>query len=495
MPDMTPATYADFLKLTEQGTVIPVMKTIPADLHTPVSTYLKIQPRSPYSFLLESIDGEEKISRYSLVGSRPYLIARGHGAVTEMTTDSGTETQPVNLFEGLRKYMGRFIPVHIPDLPHFAGGAVGYMAYDAIHWFEPAVAAKAQDDTQMDEGVMMFFSSVLVFDHLLQQVKIVSNVFTEGKTSGLEEKYQQAVAEIEELESLMMMAPVTPRRRKRTEAPMLKSSVTKDQFQARVERAKEAIHTGDVFQLLLAQRFEFNIASHPFQIYRALRMVHPSPFMFFLNMNDVSMMGASHEMLLRCTGRRIDYRVVAGMRARGKTDVEDDLLGAELSSDEKEVAQHSMMVDVGRSDVGKVADYGSIEVTKLVNVERNTQAIQLVSNLKAVLRTGTDRFDALAGCFPMATMLGVPKIAAMKLIDELEPVRRGVFGGTVLHLDYSGNLDACVALRTIVVKGQRALVQAGTTIVHNSSPEREFVETVNQVRTLIKAIEIAEKEL
>ncbi|MBX7219266.1 MAG: anthranilate synthase component I family protein [Blastocatellia bacterium] len=494
MPDLLPANFQDFVRLAEQSNVVPVTKTIPADLQTPVGVYLKLAEKSPYSFLLESVSGDEKIARYSYVGCAPHLIAKGQGNQMEVTIGDISEIQQVNMLEGLRRYMGRFLPAQLPELPPFAGGAVGFLGYDAVRWFE-AIPCKNPDDLAIDDGVMMFCSTVVAFDHHSHQLKIIANAFTEDQTENLEAVYKKAVAEIESVERLLAAAPIAPGKKRRTEAPMLKSSMTKDQFQQAVEQAKAAIRNGDVWEVMLSQRFEFNIASHPFQIYRALRMINPAPFMYYLNLPETVILGSSHDLLMRCTGRRVDSRTIVGGRPRGKTDVEDELLGAELAADENAMADHIMMFDVARNDMGRVADYGSIEVTKLTNVERSAASMNLVSSLKGILRVGYDRFDALAAAFPACHITGIPKIPAMKLIDELEPTRRGLYGGTVLYLDYSGDIDSCVSEKTVIIKGNRAFVQAGTMITATSQPEKEFVETVNKVRALIKAIEIAEKEL
>src|SRR6185503_18280992 len=348
------------------------------------------------------------------------------------------------------------------------------------------------DEMGLDDAVMMFFSRVLVFDHVRHQIQLIANVFTQGRTENLMAEYQRAVDDIEAM-SARLEEPIEklPRRKPSADIP-LRSNMTKQEFEEAVEKAKEYITAGEIFQVVLSQRFEIGVNTHPFEVYRALRVVNPSPYMFYLKIGDTSIFGASPEMLVRATGRRLEYRAIAGTRRRGATETEDLLLGEEMRADEKEVAEHVMLVDLGRNDLGRVADYGSVEVTDLMIVERYSHVMHLVSGIKARLREGMDRFDALAACFPAGTVSGAPKIRAMEIIDELEPTRRGVYAGAVMYLDYSGNLDSCIAIRTIVMKDGRAYFQAGAGIVADSVPEKEYIETVNKARAMLQAIEMAE---
>jgi anthranilate synthase component 1 len=318
-------------------------------------------------------------------------------------------------------------------------------------------------------------------------------VFTEGRTGGLEGEYRKAIDDIEAMEARLEDPIETLPRGSEANVGSVRSNLKKEMFERAVERAKEYITQGDIFQVVLSQRFQVDLAAHPFQVYRALRVVNPSPYMVFLKMGDQSIITASPEMLVRATGRRLEYRPIAGTRKRGDTDTEDLLLGEELRADEKEVAEHVMLVDLGRNDLGRVADYGSVDVTDLMVVERYSHVMHLVSGIKARLREGMDRFDALAACFPAGTVTGAPKVRAMEIIDELEPTRRGVYAGAVMYLDYSGNLDSCIAIRTIVAKEGRAYIQAGAGIVADSVPESEYFETVNKARAMLQAIEMAEK--
>jgi len=393
----------------------------------------------------------------------------------------------------LRRLSGQHIPVRFAELPPFVSGAVGYLSYDAVRWFEK-IPDSHTDDIGIDDAVMMFFSRLLVFDHVRHQIHVIANVFTGGRTDDLEGEYRVAIDDIEAMEA-RLEDPIEPLpRRPSSEEPRVRSNMTKQRFEQAVIAAKEYIAAGDIFQAVLSQRFEVGLSAHPFEVYRALRVVNPSPYMFFLKIGDQSIIGASPEMLVRATGRRIEYRPIAGTRPRGDTETEDLLLGEEMRADEKEVAEHVMLVDLGRNDLGRVADYGSVEVTDLMIIERYSHVMHLVSAIKARLKPGMDRFDALAACFPAGTVSGAPKIRAMEIIDELEPTRRGVYAGAVMYLDYSGNLDSCIAIRTILTKDGRAYFQAGAGIVADSVPESEYVETVNKARAMLQAIEMAEKE-
>jgi anthranilate synthase component 1 len=492
MQTLTPATYDEFLKYAREGTVVPVVKRVMADLLTPVAAYLKIERLSKFSFLLESVEGGEKVARYSFLGFDPHTIVRRRAGKTSISRNGAVEESDEPMLNVLRRISGQEIPVRIPDLPPFSCGAVGYMSYDAIRWFE-RIPDKNADDVGIDDAVMMFFSRILAFDHVRHQIHLIANVFTHGQTEGLEGAYRSAVDEIEAIEARLEDA-IEPLRRAEaaTSRAKVRSNIKKDKFEEAVAKAKEYIAAGDAFQIVLSQRFDTALTAHPFEVYRALRVVNPSPYMFYLKMDDWAVLGASPEMLVRATGRRLEYRPIAGTRARGSTETEDVLLGEEMRADEKEVAEHVMLVDLGRNDLGRVADYGSVEVTDLMIIERYSHVMHLASSIKARLRAGKDRFDALAAAFPAGTVSGAPKIRAMEIIDELEPTRRGVYAGAVMYLDYSGNLDSCIAIRTIVVKNGRAYFQAGAGIVADSVPETEYVETVNKARAMLQAIEMAE---
>jgi anthranilate synthase component 1 len=491
MKNLYPQSYEDFLKLADEGTVVPVVKRVMADLLTPVAAYLKIEGLSPNSFLLESIEGGEKVARYSFLGFDPEIIVRSRAGKVTIETESGIEESNEPMLTVLRRLSGQHLPVRAPDLPPFVCGAVGYFGYDAARWFEK-LPDTHEDAIGIDDAVMMFFSRLLAFDHVRQQIHVIANVFTGGTPTDLEARYHKALGHISAIEA-RLEDPIEPLPQSQASGEArVRSNMSKERFEEAVATAKEYIAAGDIFQVVLSQRFEVELRSHPFEVYRALRVVNPSPYMFFLKTGDQSIIGASPEMLVRATGRRIEYRPIAGTRPRGATDTEDTLLGEEMLADEKEVAEHVMLVDLGRNDLGRVAAYGSVEVTDLMTVERYSHVMHLVSAIKARLRTGMDRFDALAACFPAGTVSGAPKIRAMEIIDELEPTRRGVYAGAVMYLDYSGNLDSCIAIRTIVTKDGRAYFQAGAGIVADSIPESEYIETVDKARAMLQAIEMAE---
>jgi anthranilate synthase component 1 len=489
---MIQPTFEEFLEYSKQGNVIPVFKAVTADLLTPVLAYLKIESNNPQAFLLESVEGGEKIARYSFLGCNPYLTIRAKGEAVEIRKDGEIIKRKGRMLDVMRKITERYQPVTIPGLPPFAGGAVGYFSYDAVRWAED-IPETGEDDLQLLDSVMMFFSSLLAFDHVRQQILIISNVLLDDTTTSLESRYEEAVAELEATEQLLSGPVKLPPFGDPDSGPLtVKSNFSKSEYLKAVEQAKEYIKAGDIFQVVLSQRFVVPITSAPFNIYRALRMVNPSPYMFYLKSGDHCVIGSSPEMLVKITDRIAQYRPIAGTRPRGKTEDEDALLAEELKADEKENAEHIMLVDLGRNDLGRFCDYGSVEVVDLMFIEKYSHVMHLVSSLRGRLRSGADRFEGLMACFPAGTVTGAPKVRAMQIIDELEPQRRGVYAGAVLYLDFTGNLDSCIAIRTLVVKGGKAYIQAGGGIVADSVPEREFQETVNKSRALLKAVEMAE---
>ena len=410
--------------------------------------------------------------------------------------------------EFLRKYFRDRVLARRPGLPPLAGGAVGYLTYDAVRWFEPVLDLDRKEN-DADEAVLMFYRTLLVFDRVRQRIEIISIVLTEEAESSeerLRELYDGAVAETARLEKLLSedappeivesVSPTTPLTPSlKAAAATFKSNWPREAFEEAVEAVKDYIAAGDCYQVVLAQKFTKRTLAEPVSIYRALRATNPSPYMYFLRLGGESIIGASPEMLVRCRGQRLDYRPIAGTRKRGATETEDWMLGEELRADEKEVAEHVMLVDLGRNDLGRVADYGSVEVDELMSVERYSHVQHLVSSLRARLRDELDRFDALASCFPAGTVTGAPKVRAMEIIRELEPAKRGVYAGAIAYLDYADNLDSCIAIRTIVLKDNVAEIQAGAGIVADSVPAREYEECVNKARALVRAIEMAERGL
>jgi anthranilate synthase component 1 len=504
MLELQPATFEDFEREATRGNVVPVVRRVLGDLQTPVGAFLRLAHDAPYAFLLESVEGGERVARYSFLGVEPEMIVRGRGADTRVSHRNGEteERRGVRATDFLRDYFRRHKLARRDHLAPFAGGAVGYLAYDAARWFEPTLEAGGAGEAECDEAVLMFFRTVLAFDRARQQIEISSIVFTEeaGESRArLRELYEDAVARTESIErELLRSAPASePARRTEQGAPPLKvaSNWTREDFERAVETIKEHIAAGDCYQAVLSQRFTTEVAASPLEIYRALRATNPSPYMYFLRLDDESIVGASPEMLVRCRGAELEYRPIAGTRPRGANEAEDARLGAELRADEKEVAEHMMLVDLGRNDLGRVARFGTVEVRELMTVERYSHVQHLVTSLFARLRDDADCFDALAACFPAGTVTGAPKVRAMQIIGALEPDRRGLYAGAVLYLDYAGNLDSCIAIRTARIHEGRAEVQAGAGVVADSVPAREYEETVNKARAMLRAIEMAERGL
>ena len=486
-------TFEKFGEYSKQGNIIPVYKAVTADLLTPVLAYLKVQAENPHAFLLESIEGGEKIARYSFLGCNPYLTLSSRGDKVEIVRSGERMQRKGQLLDVMRKITERYLPVTVPGLPPFVGGAVGYVSYDAVRWVEK-IPQTGEDDLNLDDAMMMFFSTILAFDHARQQILIISNAFIEESAPQLEAKYQKAVAEIEALEALLNQPVAIPPFGKAGDgSERIQSNFSKGDYLAAVDKAKEHIRAGDIFQAVLSQRFTAEVTCDPFNVYRALRIVNPSPYMFFLKLGECSVIGSSPEMLVRIVNGKAYYRPIAGTRPRGANEDEDALLAEELKADEKEKAEHIMLVDLGRNDLGRVCEFGSVEVLDLMLIEKYSHVMHLVSSLRGDLRLDLDRFDALMACFPAGTVTGAPKVRAMEIIDSLEPTRRGVYAGAILYLDFSGNLDSCIAIRTLVVKDGKAYIQAGGGIVADSVPEIEFQETINKSRALVKAVEMAER--
>lgn len=502
MLDLQPSSFEAFEREAGQGNVVPVVRSVLGDLHTPVGAFMRIAGDSRYAFLLESVEGGERIARYSFLGADPEMIVRGQGIQTYVEKRGRTEVYPVVATEWVRDYFRGRSLARRPGLVPFAGGAVGYVGYDAAQWFEPALRHDiTQPLTGPTDALWMFYRTVVAFDRVRQRLEIVSIVFTEeagGSRERLKELYEAAVARTREVEQTIFdtasrPAPEQPHNESRNIA--LQSNWSRRAFEDGVRRIKDYIAAGDCYQAVLSQRFSAQYHGDPLQIYRALRAINPSPYMFFLRVGEETVVGASPEMLVRCHGQRLDYRPIAGTRKRGATETEDWMLGEDLKSDEKEVAEHMMLVDLGRNDLGRVSDYGSVKVEELMTIERYSHVQHLETSLRSRLRDDLDRFDALAACFPAGTVTGAPKIRAMEIIRELEPDPRGIYAGSVLYMDYADNLDSCIAIRTIVLREGQAMVQAGAGIVADSVPEHEYAETVNKARALFRAIEMAERGL
>ncbi len=482
--------FDQFADLAKDATLIPVSRTITADLQTPVSAFLSIAADEPYSFLLESVEGGEKIGRYTFLGARPYMIVRSRGAKLEVERRGRLERSEGDVFRVLRELFGAHLPAHVEGLPPFTSGAVGFFAYDMVRRLE-RLPQQARQDIDVPDCVLMFFDRLLAFDHVRHQIHILAAADVSREKP--RQAYGRALRDIAVLEKRLLagIRPADLRHKPTRGALKTKAATSPKQFMDSVRRAKEYIAAGDIFQVVLSQRLEFTPGVRPFDIYRALRTVNPSPYMYFLRMGDNHVIGSSPEMLVKVTGRDLEYRPIAGTRWRGKDDAEDKRLEEELRADAKERAEHVMLVDLGRNDVGRVSEYGTVKVRDLMYVERYSHVMHLVSAIAGKLRAGLGPLDAFAACFPAGTLTGAPKVRAMEIIEELEPVRRGVYGGSVLYADFAGNLDSCIAIRTLMMDKKKAFVQAGAGIVADSDPQREYEECVNKAKAVVRAVEIA----
>jgi len=488
---MIQPSFQEFQHLAKQGNLIPVYDVFSADLLTPVSAYLRIAQGARHSFLLESVEGGEKIARYTFAGANPEEVFRyANGACVLESRDRivWEEKDPVTF---LRARIERFRPVRLPGLPPLVAGAIGYFSYDMVRLIE-RLPKRLRDEIGLFDAMLMFYHGLIAFDHVQHRLWIVRNVFTEGHGS-LRSKYDAAVKEIQRTHKLLEqpVAEEKPKKSSKSRAGNVKisSNFAKAGYLAAVRKAKEYIRAGDIFQVVISQRFSAKTKAPPFEIYRQLRALNPSPYLFYLQMNDVAVVGSSPEMLVKVQGRDVFYRPIAGTRWRGKDEAEDQRLEREMLADEKERAEHIMLVDLGRNDLGRVCEYGSIRVEKLMTVERYSHVMHLVSSLRGTLREDVDCFDALMACFPAGTVSGAPKVRAMEIIEELEKTRRGIYAGGILYLDFAGNLDSCIALRTMVIKNGVAHIQAGGGIVADSTPIGEFDESVNKSKALVRALE------
>ena len=475
--------------LTQRGNLCPVYAEVPADLETPVSAFLKVA-RGRGSFLLESVEGGERLARYSFIGTEPYRVLRSGPGVS----GNGSCSDPLVEVEA---ELSRFKPVSLPGLPRFTGGAVGYLAYEVVRYFEPRVPQARHDALGLPEAVFLFTDTLLVFDHLQHKIKVVSHCRLDGD---VEAAYRQAVWRIEELvgrlERPLERLPYRPSAAEATGARLetIGSNLTPAEHRAAVLRAKEYIVAGDVIQVVLSQRFQRPTDAHPFDVYRALRTINPSPYMYYLDLGEAQIVGTSPEMLVRVDDGKIDYHPIAGTRRRGRDAAEDAALEAELRADEKERAEHVMLLDLGRNDVGRVSEPGTVQVPQVMDIERYSHVMHLVSHVKGRLRSGLSPYEALRACFPAGTVSGAPKIRAMEIIADLENDRRGPYAGAVGYFDFSGNLDTAITIRTILMKDGVAHIQAGGGIVYDSDPAAEYAETENKAMALIRAIEQAEAQ-
>jgi len=490
---MIKPSLSEFEHLAGHGTVIPICKDILGDLFTPAAAFLRVAHGRRRVFLLESVEGGERLARYSFIGWDPFMVVRGKGNSISIEEQGEVTVHEGKPLEVLRETSAKFRPAPIVGLPPFIGGGVGFFSYDLVRGFEK-IPSKTVEDLSIDDFVIMYFSTILAFDHVRHRIHIIANVLNRGAQSP-QAKYQDALLRIEQIEK-RLTAPISlPAPMTRSSIPEAVSNLTRAEYCANVQTAKRHIEAGDIFQVVLSQRLTMKVSCEPFDIYRALRFINPSPYMFFLRMDNLHLVGASPEMLVKVRNGRVEYGPIAGTRPRGDTPEADERLADELLHDAKERAEHVMLVDLGRNDVGRVCKYGTVSVTDLMRIEKYSHVMHLVSTVEGRLKEGLDCYDALQACLPAGTVSGAPKIRAMEIIEDLEPCRRGIYGGAVGYVDFSGNLDTCIALRTLLLKDGAAYIQAGGGIVADSEPEREWEESMNKAQALIRAVRFAHEGL
>jgi anthranilate synthase component 1 len=499
--------FDEFCDLARAASVVPVYRQLIGDTLTPVSAFCKIQ-EGEWAFLFESVVGGERVGRYSFLGSGPFLRFQAYENRVRIEPGPGRGGQAVEDLEHpdplrlLEERLAAYQAPHVPGLPRFCGGAVGYAAYDAIRYVERLPHAPP-DDRQVPDLCFAFYDRMVIFDHINKTVAAVAHAHVPGSRAWSREEltrsYQDACARVDRLVERLQqgvadiqvtdIAPVGEVTRP------YQSNFAPEAFEAAVARCKEYIKAGDIFQVVISQRLQTETRARPFDIYRTLRVVNPSPFLFYLKTGPVSLIGSSPEIMVRVEGDRVTIRPLAGTRRRGQTEEEDLALEQDLINDPKERAEHIMLVDLGRNDIGRVARYGTVQLSDVMTVERYSHVMHLCSTVSGRLQAGKTAFDALRSCLPAGTLSGAPKIRAMEIIDELEPCRRGPYGGAVGYIDFSGNMDTCIALRTLVLKGQTVYLQAGAGIVADSVPQKEREETLSKARGLLRALEMAETQL
>jgi len=487
----------EFVKLAKKANLVPIYREIPAEGLNPVSAFGKV--KNTYSYLLESVEGEEKIARFSFIGIDPSILFRSKGNSVEVIKNKKTRrfstASPLKEIAGI---MAGFKPAMVKGLPRFSGGLVGFMGYDMIRFFED-LPDENPDELDVADSIFMMPDSQIIFDHSTHRIKVVVNAYLKKSETGNrkpEKIYDNAVRKIRAIierldEPLKEQKPGARKKR----AHKVKSNFTKAGFEDSVRKAKRYIKSGDIIQVVLSQRFRTALGCDPLDVYRALRSLNPSPYMYYLNFGEIKMIGSSPELLVRCENNIVETRPIAGTRPRGKNKNEDKRLEKELLKDAKERAEHIMLVDLGRNDIGRVCKPGSVKVSEFMFIERYSHVMHIVSNCVGRLAKHKDAYDVLRSAFPAGTVAGAPKIRAMEIIDELENTRRGPYAGAVGYFSFSGNMDTCINIRTILVKRDTAFIQAGAGIVADSVPSREYQETVNKAKAMLKAIEIAEEGL
>jgi anthranilate synthase component I len=479
-----------------EGNLVPIYREILADYETPVSAFAKID-HGPSAYLLESIEGGEKWARYSFLGSGSPVVVYEDGG--DLLVVQGTSKKRIpsrgNPLERLRELMEAYRPVTVPGLPPFVGGAVGYLSYDMVRTFED-LATRKKDPLNLPDFAFLLTDTMLIFDNVVQKIKVVANAHVTAKGErGIKTAYRSATERIERTIARLKRPLRRTRPHRRRRPVSFTANMSKADFEKMVVRTKEYIRAGDIVQAVLSQRWETSVQASPLQLYRALRVVNPSPYMYYLRIAGVELVGSSPETLVRCENGVISVRPIAGTRRRGATPEEDQQMERRLLADKKERAEHVMLVDLGRNDVGRVAKPGSVVVDSLMHVERYSHVMHIVSNVTGQLDEAKTSYDVLRACFPAGTVSGAPKVRAMQIIDELEPTRRGPYAGAVGYFSFSGNMDMCINIRTVVVKKHQAFIQAGAGIVADSNPEHEYEETCSKAKAMMKAVELAEQGL
>jgi anthranilate synthase component 1 len=489
--------FREFSKKAKEGNLVPVYREILADLETPLSAFLKLKGKN--GFLFESVEGGEKWARYSFIGGNPSMIIEGKGK--ELVIKQGRRTKKVrevdDPLEVVAEELKKYKPVVLPDLPTFVGGFAGYIGYDTVRYFEK-LPDYGHEGPGLPDVFLMLADTLVVFDNLTHRIKVIANAYVE---KGPKDAYEKARAKVDaivkklESKAIPRSTPSASRKKKRTKPPAFSSNFTKKGFMDAVKKTKKYVKAGDVIQTVISQNFQRETDIAPINAYRALRVINPSPYMFYLETGECTLVGSSPEILVKVEGDTVSLRPIAGTRRRGHTQEEDQFFEEELKADPKEIAEHIMLVDLGRNDAGRVAETGSVVVNELMTVEKYSHVMHLVSNVEGKLKKEHDSFDVLRASFPAGTVSGAPKIRAMEIIEELEPTKRGPYAGSVGYFDFSGNMDMCITIRTILFKDNKACIQAGAGIVADSDPELEYKETLNKARGMFRAIEMAENEL
>lgn len=484
-------TFEEFKTLAKTCTAIPVYRMSLADTLTPVSVFLRLRKKARHPFLLESVEGGEQLARYSFLGKNPYQVLRFKDGVTTLSNINGREeVLQGDYYTALKKLTARYKEPKIPDMPRLTGGAVGFSAYDTIRQTEylPDVP---DDDLKLPEAVWAFYDEIFAFDHVKHRIVLIKTVFTAGlNDTELEKVFKEAHRCLDSMEA-DLAADYEPDMPFSLTGMDVESNISPNQFHKMVNKAREYIYEGDIFQVVLSQRFKNRFEGDRFMLYRALRMVNPSPYLFYLDFDDFALVGSSPEVLVSVQDGTAKVLPIAGTRHRGKDAEEDRVLADELLNDQKETAEHIMLVDLGRNDLSRICDSGTVKLTRNMVIERYSHVMHIVSEVTGKLAESSDPVDALRHCFPAGTVSGAPKVRAMEIIDELEPVKRGPYAGAVGYFDFSGNMDTCIAIRTMVTTGNDIYIQAGAGIVADSKPDMEYQETVNKARALIAALQMA----